>query len=368
MATEPNDNEIGRVNSWTLRIAAASCAPRSVAKLTATPNPVDPGANVVLDASASGSADPGGITRYEWDLADGTGFHEGATPTTATRTVSFAQRGRRTIQVRVSDATGVIGTASMVLIVSHLPNAIIGLPSGVKEQTYATLDGSGSNDPDGGAISSYEWETDGDDDFNDFTGSQPSVFFATPGSHTIKLRVTDGDGAQRTATTTLNVIATTPPSPTFVATPNPVMAGQPVTFDAGGSTDDGTICATSGTSTATAASRPTAAPRPRDRTFPNATVMSIGVRATDDEGAPPLRAERSSSTRPRAPAAGAVPRRSIPARPMVPAGAEAPGARRLGRHQGRAQAGSGGGSSVGTPAAPRSMRASKARRFRRSSS
>ena len=113
VVTEPNDNEIGRVNSWTLRIAAASCAPRSVAKLTATPNPVDPGANVVLDASASGSADPGGITRYEWDLADGTGFHEGATPTTATRTVSFAQRGRRTVQVRVSDATGVIGTASI---------------------------------------------------------------------------------------------------------------------------------------------------------------------------------------------------------------------------------------------------------------
>ena len=50
VVAEPNDSEIGRVNSWTLRIAAASCAPRSLAKLTATPNPVDPGANVVLDA------------------------------------------------------------------------------------------------------------------------------------------------------------------------------------------------------------------------------------------------------------------------------------------------------------------------------
>ena len=283
--SEPNETEIGRVNSWTLRIAAASCAPRSVAKLTATPNPVDPGANVVLDASASASVDPGGITRYEWDLADGTGFHEGATPTTATRTVSFAQRGRRTIQVRVSDANGVIGTASMVLIVSHLPNAVIGLPSPVKELTFATLDGSGSNDPDGGAISSYEWETDGDDDFNDYTGPQPSVFFATPGSHTIKLRVTDGDGAQRTATTTLNVIATTPPSPTFVATPNPVVAGQPVTFDAGGSTDDGTILryewdldGNGSFETDGGASHLATA------SFPNATVMSIGVRATDDDG------------------------------------------------------------------------------------
>jgi subtilisin-like proprotein convertase family protein len=268
--SEPNDTEIGRVNSWTLRIAAASCAPRSVAKLTATPNPVDPGANVVLDASASGSADPGGITRYEWDLGDGTGFHQGTTPTTATRTESFAQRGTRTVTVRVSDATGVIGTASVHLIVSQLPNAIIGLPPGVKEQTFATLDGSGSNDPDGGAIASYEWETDGDDDFNDYTGPHPSVYFATPGSHTIKLRVTDGDGAQRTATTTLSVIATTPPSPTFVA---------------GGSTDDGTIVRYEWDLDGNGSYETDGGASPLvTRSFPNATVMSIGVRATDDDG------------------------------------------------------------------------------------
>jgi subtilisin-like proprotein convertase family protein len=285
VVSEPNDSEIGRVNSWTLRIATASCEPRSVAKLTATPNPVDPGANVVLDALGSGTADPGGITRYEWDLDDGTGFHEGATPTTATRTVSFAQRGRRTVQVRVSDANGVIGTASVDLIVSRRPDADIALPASVKEQTVATLDGSGSIDPDGGAIASYQWETDGDDDFNDYTGPQPSVYFATPGSHTIKLRVTDADGAQGTATTTFNVIATTPPSPAFVATPNPVVAGQPVTFDAGGSTDDGTIVRYewdldgNGSYETDGGASPLAT-----RSFPNATVMSIGVRATDDDG------------------------------------------------------------------------------------
>jgi hypothetical protein len=286
VVTEPNDNEMGRVNSWTLHIAAASCAPRSAAKLTATPNPVDPGASVLLDASGSVSADPGGITRYEWDLDDGTGFHVGASPTTASRTEIFPLRGARTVRVRVSDATGVIGTASVNLIVSHLPNAVIGLPSGVKEQTYATLDGSGSNDNlDNGAISSYEWETDGDDDFNDYTGSQPSVYFATPGSHTIKLRVTDGDGAQHTTTTTLNVIATTPPSPTFLATPNPVVAGQPVSFDASGSTDDGTIVRYEWDLDGNGSYETDGGASPMvTRSFPNATVMSIGVRATDDDG------------------------------------------------------------------------------------
>ena len=286
VVTEPNDNEMGRVNSWTLHIAAASCAPRSAAKLTATPNPVDPGASVLLDASGSVSADPGGITRYEWDLDDGTGFHVGASPTTASRTEIFPLRGARTVRVRVSDATGVIGTASVNLIVSHLPNAVIGLPSGVKEQTYATLDGSGSNDNlDNGAISSYEWETDGDDDFNDYTVAQPSVYFATPGSHTIKLRVTDGDGAQHTTTTTLNVIATTPPSPTFLATPNPVVAGQPVSFDASGSTDDGTIVRYEWDLDGNGSYETDGGASPMvTRSFPNATVMSIGVRATDDDG------------------------------------------------------------------------------------
>jgi subtilisin-like proprotein convertase family protein len=346
--TEPNDTEIGRVNSWTLRIAAASCAPRSVAKLTATPNPVDPGANVVLDASASGSADPGGITRYEWDLADGTGFHEGATPTTATRTVSFAQRGRRTVRVRVSDATGVIGTASIDLIVSQLPNAVIGLPSGVKEQTYATLDGSGSNDPDGGAIASYAWETDGDDDFDDYTGPQPSVYFATPGSHTIKLRVTDGDGAQRTATTTLNVVATTPPSPAFVATPNPVVAGQTVTFDAGGSTDDGTIVRYEWDLDGNGSYETDGGASPLvSRSFPNATVMSIGVRATDDDGRTAV--ARSALVVNAPPGGGGAGGGSTPFDPGAPDGSGGGSGGSGGSGGAGGSQGGGGGSSGGSP-------------------
>lgn len=285
VVSEDNETHLGRVNSWTLRIAPASCAPRSVAKLTASANPVDPGANVVLDASASGTTDPGGITHYEWDLDDGAGFQDGPSATAATRTVSFAQRGRRTIRVRVSDANGVIGIASIDLIVSFLPNAIISPLPDPKEQTFATLDGSASNDPDGGAIASYAWDTDGDDDFDDYTVPQPSVYFATPGSHTVKLRVTDADGATRTVSKTINVIATTPPSPAFVATPNPVVAGQPVTFDAGGSTDDGSIVRYEWDLDGNGSFETDGGASPLvTRSFPNATVMSIGVRATDDDG------------------------------------------------------------------------------------
>ena len=180
--------------------------------------------------------------------------------------------------------------------------------------------------------------------------------------------MTDGDGAQRTATTTLNVIATTPPSPAFVATPNPVVAGQPVTFDAGGSTDDGTIVRYEWDLDGNGSYETDGGASPLvTRSFPNATVMSIGVRATDDDG---RTAVARSALVVNAPAgaggggAGAARRASIPARPMAPAAPGAPagagGFRRLGR-LGRL----GGGRRAAAPAPPRSTRASTARRSRR---
>ncbi len=64
-----------------------------------------------------------------------------------------------------------------------------------------TLDGSGSFDPDG-TIVTYEWDLDGDKDFNDATG--PTTSFACPGvsglaiTDLIALRVTDDDDAKTT--------------------------------------------------------------------------------------------------------------------------------------------------------------------------
>ena len=183
--------------------------------------------------------------------------------------------------------------------------------------------------------------------------------------------MTDGDGAQRTATTTLNVIATTPPSPAFVATPNPVVAGQPVTFDAGGSTDDGTIVRYEWDLDGNGSYETDGGASPLvTRSFPNATVMSIGVRATDDDGrtavargalvvnAPPGRGRRRGGSSPFDPGAPDGCRRLRRLRRLG----------RLGRHKGGR--GRLGRRIVGwrTRAPPRSTRASTARRSRRSSS
>jgi hypothetical protein len=150
-----------------------------------------------------------------------------------------------------------------------------------------TLDGSTSSDPEDGAnLAKYEWDLDYDG--SNFTVDKdvagPTVRFATPGVHTIALRVTDGDGATDIASETVDVAPTFAPTVVVTATPNPVAVGALVSFDASGSTDDGTIVGYdwdldgNGTYETTGTS-PTAA-----RSYPNAGVVSVGLRLTDDDG------------------------------------------------------------------------------------
>jgi PKD repeat protein/subtilisin-like proprotein convertase family protein len=282
LAMTTSGSQIGRLNSWTLRIAPADCSALSVARLSLSAARVDPGAPVDLDARSSVSVN-GAITGYEWDLGTGT---FAPSSLTGLRTDTFSTRGRYTIRVRVSDAGGVIGTASRDLIVSRAPVADIQLPALAKQAQYAVLDGSASTDPDGAGIARYDWDVDGDNDFNDATGAQPSVFFADPGPHTIKLRVTDVDGATGETTVVLGVTPTTAPVASIGATPNPVVAGEPVLFDASGSSDpDGTVEAYEWDLDGNGSfETPTGASPLAARTYPNATVLSVGVRVTDNDG------------------------------------------------------------------------------------
>jgi len=276
-----NPPEIGRVNTWTLKIATADCTPLAGAKLVVPPGPFNPGAPVALDASTSTSVDPGGITQYEWDLDDGNGFVVGPSSLPA----AIVPQGVHTVRVRVRDAGGVIGIASATVIVSWPPLASIVLPgTNPKQNHYVTLDGSGSTDPDLVGIARYDWDVDNDGQYDDATGAQPSVYFGEGGPHPIHLKVTDMDGATGTATATLTVTATQAPVASITATPGHVAAGQPVVFDAGGSTDDGTIVGYewdldgNGTFETVSGSSPSAG-----RSYPNGAALNVAVRVTDND-------------------------------------------------------------------------------------
>ena len=74
-----------------------------------------------------------------------------------------------------------------------------------------TLDGSGSSDSDG-TIKRYDWDLDGDGEFDDASGVTTFTSFATAGSHNVGLRVTDDVGAQGTSVLAVPVACGTPPA------------------------------------------------------------------------------------------------------------------------------------------------------------
>jgi PKD repeat protein len=94
-----------------------------------------------------------------------------------------------------------------------------------------TFDGSGSTDPDG-SIASYAWAFG---DGSTGTGVNPTHAYATAGTFTVSLMVTDNDGATNTASTTAT-IAEVPNEPP-VSDPNGPYSAQVGAGKSGRQTD-----------------------------------------------------------------------------------------------------------------------------------
>lgn len=152
-----------------------------------------------LEASVDGSAssDPDGtIAEYRWDWGDGTPKSTGAT---ATHT--YAAAGDYTITLTVTDDRGGTGVKSAQVTVA--PNQA---PSAAFSTTTADLavsvNGTGSADPDG-TIASYSW--DWGDGSPAGSGATASHNYSTAGDYTIKLTVTDNEGATGTVSHSVSV-------------------------------------------------------------------------------------------------------------------------------------------------------------------
>lgn len=121
-------------------------------------------------------------------------------------------------------------------ILNQPPTADAGGPYTVVRGGSVVLDASGSSDPDQAAATlTYEWDIDGDSDYDDATGIHPtfSAIGLATGSYTIGLRVTDNTGATATATSTVNVVIT-------ALLPDPCDATKTALF-VGGTTGNDTI-------------------------------------------------------------------------------------------------------------------------------
>ena len=209
-----------RTNS--LRIAVAICV--AIATLTAaqsafsaagrpprpalavSPNPAQVGQVVTFNASAStGDGQGSTVTQYQWDL-DGNGVFELNTQGTPTTARAYGDPQTVVVRLRITDNEGDVAETSVNLRINAPPDAgFIYQPSTPKTGQRIALS-STSSDPDGTLPpSAYAWDLDGDRAFDDATGETVRTKFAKPGTHRVRLQVTDADGAFDQAARTIEV-------------------------------------------------------------------------------------------------------------------------------------------------------------------
>jgi YD repeat-containing protein len=213
----------GNVRETTRPLSIVTRAPS--ASFTATPGTVAKNATVGLDATASAATTGRTITAYAWDL-DGNGSFETDTGTTPTASASFAAAGTKTIGLQVTDsAADVTTTTRTVTVTNVLPTAtfIVSNASPAIGQTV-NFDATGSADSDG-AVTSFQWDLDGNGTFETNTGTTPttSKAYTSGGAVSVKLRVTDNEGGTTDLAKTVTVPSppsSTPPPPTS-STPPP---------------------------------------------------------------------------------------------------------------------------------------------------
>ncbi|MEN6335824.1 MAG: PKD domain-containing protein, partial [Phycisphaerales bacterium] len=225
---------------------------RPFAVFTALPNPVACQTPVAFDAGGSYHGWPAyGIAKYEWDFNyDGTTFTVDSTGVTATH--SYSKFGSYLAALRVTDNSPAQKTDLAVATIdvslgNRAPTADAGGPYVFGVSSPIVLDGRGSFDQDaldgfGDSIVAYAWDLDGDGQYDDATGAQPTIPAGTLGLPvdspvTIGLRVTDQFGAIGTDTATLSITTNQPPA-ADAGGPYTVNEGSPLVLDGTGSTDD----------------------------------------------------------------------------------------------------------------------------------
>ena len=163
------------------------------------------------DGSASTDPD-GSIASYSWTFGDGTPAVTGKVPSPH----AYDNPGSFDITLTVTDDKGATATKTQTVTVALPPNKppVAAFTSSCT-QVDCTFDGSGSTDTDGTLVS-YTW------DFGDGAGAsvvKPAHSYTVAGTFTVKLTVSDNQGASNTVTKAVTVTKTTnqPPVASFTS-------------------------------------------------------------------------------------------------------------------------------------------------------
>ncbi|MFT3970690.1 MAG: PKD domain-containing protein [Micropruina sp.] len=151
-----------------------------------------------FDGSGSSDAD-GTVENYSWSFGDG-GTGTGATPDH-----TYAASGTYTVTLTVTDDRGGEATVThdVTVVANAKPTATFTSSASFLEVSF---NGSTSSDADG-TVDSYSWDFgDGASD----TGVTASHTYAAAGTYSVKLTVTDNDGAKDSLTKSVTVTAPGP--------------------------------------------------------------------------------------------------------------------------------------------------------------
>jgi PKD repeat protein len=153
---------------------------------------------------------------------------------------SFAKAGTYTVRLKVTDDNGDSTTiAHTVTVANRKPVPSFTISPNPTSTGQAVSFESTSSDPDG-TIASQAWDLDNNGVFDNGTGATASKTFASAGTYTVALKVTDdnGDSATKTGTVTIDNRA---PTAKFSFTPTTPSSGDLVTFSSDSTDVDGTI-------------------------------------------------------------------------------------------------------------------------------
>ncbi len=182
-----------------------------VAQVGASTTEVRPNTPVTFDPAGSADPDVGGsVVLYEWDF-DGDGTVDQTTTTPTPVTHSYGTVGTYNATLIVTDDKGAKGVKVIVInVVNKVPVGVLTVnPTLAKSGEQVQFDASGSYDPDG-TVTHYEWDLDGNGSFETDTGATPRVSRSYPNRirATVRVRVTDNDGATGVGTAALAVDGT----------------------------------------------------------------------------------------------------------------------------------------------------------------
>jgi hypothetical protein len=208
---------------------------------------VNEGATVTL--SGANSKDPeGGVLTYAWSQVSGSpvSFSNPSAAQTTFVPPNVAPNGETLgFQLTVTDPGGLQSSDTClvnVVWVNQPPSANAGTDLSVNEATMVTMNGAGSSDPDGFALS-YEWsQTSGTSvALSNPYAAQPTFLAPSvaPDGETLafQLTVTDSGGLQARDSCIVNVVRIAQPPLAEAGPDQNVNQGVSVTLDGTGSTD-----------------------------------------------------------------------------------------------------------------------------------